>query len=787
MNPVNAYPLFLRFLLRPRAYLLAAVYAAAGICCAFVPLLDTLGYESALVFGLLAAWIGAVLPLSLRPVLRRLSAREEAARSGAPSDGAARKALLRGSGVFSHWIHLTLAQAALLLIPMAILTVNALFVRNCSMLDGVLFWLLIPMITAGFSSAVILFLDALTERRTAIVYYALLLLLLIQPFVQIYSQPQLYAYNHVFGMFLGLSWDQSQPPFLTLLLYRCSSLSYIALLLAVGAALRLRRTRGIDAAGGRRLLAVFLPALVAVLLFQFYSAPLGFTNSYAHLRSVLNAEYTLGRIRLVYDGSTMDSSAARRMAEEHLFQLEQVSAELGVTWKREITAYIYPDRATKRRLLGTESSDLARPWRAEIHLSADSWTGTVRHELVHVVAGTFGPYINRAPFLRVLGLTEGLAMAVEWSWGNRTLHEFSAGMLAQGILPSARACIGTAGFATNTSSRGYVASGSLTRWLMDSLGLATVRRAYAADDLEAAAGMSYEEIDRRWRVFLGTIHRDLPDSIAVAYAFRRPSLFSALCPRVLTERNRTAAEAMTAGDAARALVLYRGAETLAPNARSAFGIVGAMYLQEQWDSVAAVTARYLADTTRAFSLYPMKLWEGAAHWKLGDSAAADRALSQLIAQNPPGWPTPFAARMRRAMRRGGDRVLRDQLAGMLRWNAAEDDSLRRAAMDSLLRMHPRDPVVVEEYMRAEADDSLGCRRALRAWRAIEDLPANDAVRMLAVRLYYRDRQWEEARRLLRHLWNEPLTAAARNETAEWLARCAWQLRRERQQPQGAGK
>ncbi len=96
----------------------------------------------------------------------------------------------------------------------------------------------------------------------------------------------------------------------------------------------------------------------------------------------------------------------------------------------------------------------------------------------------------------------------------------------------------------------------------------------------------------------------------------------------------------------------------------------------------------------------------------------------------------------------------------------------------MLRANPRDPVVVEEYMRSEEDDSSGTRRALRAWRSVEDLPLNDAVRMLAVRLYYRDRQWAEAQRLLRHQWNEPLTAAARNEAAEWLARCAWQLRRE---------
>ncbi len=513
--------------------------------------------------------------------------------------------------VFVLALHLTLAGWALLFVPAAILTANAMFVRNCAMLEGALFWLLIPFMTVAFSSATLVFLEALLGRRGVWAWYALLLLLLAQPFVQIYTQPRLYAYNHVFGMFLGLSWDQSQPPFLALLLYRCSTLAYAAAMLVVTAALRALKNPHPDPVLRRRLAMAFLPAVAAVLFFTFFDAELGLGNSYAHLRRVLGSEYRLGSVRIVYDAASMDSAEVHRMAEEQLFQLDRIRAELGVRFEREVTAYVYPDDASKHRLLGTETSDLARPWRAEIHLSADSWPLTVKHELVHVVAGSFGPWIIRTPFLRVLGLTEGLAMAVEWSWGTRTLHEFCAGMLAQDILPHARTCIGTAGFATGTSSAGYVAAGSLTRWLMDSLGVATIRRAYSTDDLESAVGMRYDEIDRRWRIFLSGIPRALPDSLAVAYAFRRPSLFSAECPRALTERNRAAGEAMDARMPARAAALYREADRLSPNARSAFGLAGALYAAGRWDSVVAVTARYLADTTRAYSVFPLYLWQGS--------------------------------------------------------------------------------------------------------------------------------------------------------------------------------
>lgn len=784
MNKRNKYPLFLRLLQRRRALVVLAVFTATALLCAAVPLLNTLGYESALLFGLLTAWIGALLPLSMLRVFRRLSFTASARNAAAP-----RPSL---SEVFIRWFHFTIAGTILLLVPMAVLTANAMFVRNCSMFDGALFWMLIPFLTTAFSAAVLLFFDALLGPRAIWAYYGLLGLLLLQPFVQIYTQPQLYAYNHMFGMFLGLSWDQSQPPFATLLLYRLSTLSYIVLLLTVAAALRMRRARGQDGGLRRSIAMLFLLSLAAVLMFHFFSTQLGFTNSTAHLRAVLGSEYRLENIRIVYDASSMDSAAVRRVAEEHLFQLDRVIADLDVRWKHEITSYIYPDRATKRRLLGTESSDLARPWRAEVHLSADSWAETVKHELVHVVAGSFGPYLSRAPFIRVLGLTEGLAMAVEWSWGNRTPHEFCAGMLAQGILPHARQCIGTAGFLTNSSSSGYVASGSLTRWLMDSLGVEMIRHAYAEDDLEATSGMDYEEMNRRWRIFLGGVRRALPDSLAVAYAFRRPSLFSAVCPRVLTERNRAAGEAMESRRPARAFALYRDAEALAPNARSAFGLIGALYELRRWDSVVNVTRRYLSDSTRAFSLFPMLLWQGAALWQRHDSAAADSALTRLIIENLPGWPTTFAGRLRWALRHGGgdarmtDTRMTDArntdalmtiVTGTLRWDARRGDSLRLLRLEELLRKNPEDPVIVEEYMRAAAVDTGGRKRALRAWRRIEHAAAPDELRLFAVRLYYEERDWHEAQRLLRHLLNEPLRESVRNVVTEWLARCAWQLRR----------
>ncbi|MCB2205513.1 hypothetical protein KQI65_12270 [bacterium] len=753
-------------LLRTRATAVTALlYLAAGLAMTQIRLLNTLGYESALVFALIAAFAGGVLSLRL---LRDVPAS------------------LPVPALATHWLRVAGTGALLLVLPAAVLTVNAAFVRNCAMFDGAGFWLLLPFPTVLFTSALVLLLRLVAGRRAGLLYALLILLFLLQPFVQIYTRPQLFAYNHVFGMFLGLSWDQTQPPFLTLLLYRLSTLAYVVLLLGVSLALQQRRRGGVLEGRMRLLLlAMFIPALAATLYFAQQSDALGFTNSYEHLREELGAKFSSGDVDIYYDSTQVSGEDIRLIAREHRFQLKQVCTALQVQWKGRLQSYLYPDSRTKKRLLGTESSQIARPWKKEIHLSMDYWRESLKHEIVHVVAGAFGPYINHAPFVRVLGLTEGLAMAVEWSWGNRTLHQHAAAMLNYGLLPTARQCISTIGFATNSSSVSYVASGSLTRWLMDSLGVPVIRRAYAEDNLEEVIGISYEEMNSRWRRYLRTVQRARPDSIATLYAFKRPSLFTAVCPRVITEQSRDAAEALRDFRFADALQMYRETEQLAPNARAVFGMTGALYQLGEMDSVRSLVARYLIDSTRAYSLYPLLLWEGAAAWKLGDSLAADRALTRLLTANPSGWPTALAQRMRNALRIGGAArpALRHTLLGALR-RERNEDSLRNVRseememwMDSLGTAHPAAPLLLDEWLRLVARDSSGRRQALTriAWLPVDRMPTELLMRCGAVyyalgengraKEFFRKALMMTAHRML------PKEQMLRLEIQEWLERC----------------
>jgi len=60
---------------------------------------------------------------------------------------------------------------------------------------------------------------------------------------------------------------------------------------------------------------------------------------------------------------------------------------------RRIVSYIYRDRATKAP--PARNGDVAGGPAVvrEIHLSADGWRESLKHELVHVVSGSFAPYL----------------------------------------------------------------------------------------------------------------------------------------------------------------------------------------------------------------------------------------------------------------------------------------------------------------------------------------------------------------------------------------------------------
>ncbi len=596
-----------------------ATFWYAGIwiltACAFtqLPLVGVLGYESAVAFGLVAAlttghWVIALLH----------------------ADYSWRSATRRTLALFAS---LSVAGMAVFMLPVAILTANAAFVRTCEPLLGALLLALIVVPSLLFLIAAAMLIVRLRSRIAAhAAMVAIALAMLLHAGLTVYVNPQLYVYNHLFGVFIGFSWDEAQPMFATLALYRVLTLLWILLMLTAATALA--------GAGLRRILSAAVPCVMLIITAQLLSDTLGFSTGDATLRHTLGGEYRTTHCVIHYDTTTFDAVAIRQVGIEHEQRLQEVSRALGVPIP-SVRSHIYPDRTTKRKLLGTETSQIARPWSRQIHLDAATWRDALAHELVHVVAADFGPAPFRAPVLRNYGLTEGLAMAVAEDPGPRTLHEQTAALLHYGMLPSLQTLLSTGGFLAGNPSLGYVATGSFCRWFIDAHGMAAMRVMYQ-DDVAASSGLDTEVLDAQWRRHLSLTRRVVPDSLATLYTFRAPALIRKICPRTLTELHRKARASMFRDDMMGAARYYEESDRLSPNPRAALGLADAMLRMGAYDSVMAMGRRLLSDVTRAYSVLPIVLWMGDAAQSHGNHLLADSCYRILLRERLPGWPTDSA-------------------------------------------------------------------------------------------------------------------------------------------------
>jgi hypothetical protein len=185
-------------------------------------------------------------------------------------------------------------------------------------------------------------------------------------------------------------------------------------------------------------------------------------------------------------------------------------AQLGVTPPR-VTYNKYRDRAQMGQITGhLNTNGYADPAAATVHIIFPS----DNHEVVHVYAGPWG--------FPVALFVEGLAVAHQMNpaandftakWSGTPIHELARRFRAQGTLVPIAQLAETAAFRARDDNVTYPEAGSFVRFLIDSDGIAAMRRLYGAMSNEAPLasvrgaflgvyGYSLDEAEVRWQRFL---------------------------------------------------------------------------------------------------------------------------------------------------------------------------------------------------------------------------------------------------------------------------------------------
>ena len=474
---------------------------AAALC--FVPLFNLLGYE----FSLAMAVGGSLAGLHLGSVLLAHARRQD--EGMLLSLGESPRALLAMAG------RAALAALSLLLLPLLVITLNALRVKNCDLLEGLAFYLVLPVISVTVAAATGTLWGTLTSRPWLSTLGAMSTLLASVAWgvYRFIDAPAIFAYDPFVGYFPGALYDGTVSVGGTLLLYRLHNLAWLAGALLLAAALfepldlRLRLRRP----AGRWLLAA-APCLLLGLGMFLARGHIGFAISAEQVAAELGGVRQTEHFTIHYPREMAEADVVL-LAQDHEFRHAQLKQYLGVS-PASIRSFIFASSAQKRRLMGAGRTFVAKPWRREVYLQQRGFPHEVlKHELAHVFAGEFGDPLfgvslrwEWAPLPHPrfsVGLIEGVAVAADWRpHDESTGHQYAAALKRLGLAPPLASLFG-AGFLTHAPGRAYTLAGSFCRRLVELYGVEKLRRVYrSGGDFLGVYGLPLQTLLAAWSTWL---------------------------------------------------------------------------------------------------------------------------------------------------------------------------------------------------------------------------------------------------------------------------------------------
>lgn len=589
---------------------------------AYVPLLGVHGVESALLLGVVlppfTALIGARLVVRCRREKQVVSA-----------------IWLLGASVW--------AAVVVVAIPMVLLALNSLRIRNCSPLQGLLFMVLGPVFSVVLSSLAGVVIGGLITRSRAATALAVALPLATYAIAlgRLYETPAIFAYGHFFGFFPGTFYDEDIGFPTALLTLRAVSLvlgcGLVALFVSSYDKLEQRLKPGFRDPESIFLSSLALMAFAVAALAQWFGPELGHRSTQAWIEQQLETRIEINKCRAHFPRE-LDRAEARRLAAECEFRVAQMEKWFGVRQQKPVVAFFFRSAEEKRRLMGAHTTYIAKPWLSQVYLQLHAWPHPVlAHEIAHIVAANCGA----GPF-RIAGrfgglwpnpaLIEGVAVAAAWSDSDElTPHQWSRAMIEIGMAPRLRELFG-AGFFGQSKRRAYNLSGSLVRYIKDEYGAGAIRRLYASGDVASAIGVGLDELEKKWRDFAMQVA--LPDSaLELARArFAQGSVFSTVCPHKLARLHSQLGADRAAKSYDEASERCREILGIDPNDRNArVQLVSSLARNGELDAAERELKKLQIDYRAPAPVLASARQEIAdAHWRLGRDTEALRIYRDLL-------------------------------------------------------------------------------------------------------------------------------------------------------------
>lgn len=469
--------------------------------------------------------------------------------------------------------HSLLLSLNLTLVPLAIISANILRVKVCDYGSGLLFYLVGPVMSAVFGTAIGhgLGLALRSGLGATLSFIGLILLSCGQLLWHFYHHPTIFAYNPYIGFISGAVYDDVIHIGHTFLLYRLNNVFQALAFLFCAQIYFARSRRPAHQSHDKPRIAFwtrFALALSTVVSLFFYlqRGSIGYEIERGHIETELSGIYQTKHFVIYYPQNVpYFKKNIALIAEDHEFRFTQLTQELATVVPYKIRSYLYTNNSQKRRLMGADKVQIAKPWLGEIHLTRPEYGAEVlKHELAHIFAANFAIGPLRIPtvlgFVPKMGLVEGLAVAVESSRGRLSLHQWSATLMMLDKLPDMTKVLGPAGYFSTYGATAYTTAGSFIRFLIDQYGIGPVQKAYAGGDFDHAFEQPLPVLVTQWKSWISDPTRVpiAPDDLERArFIYDRKPIFNRICPLVVASLEREAEMANRRGNYEESLTIWR--------------------------------------------------------------------------------------------------------------------------------------------------------------------------------------------------------------------------------------
>ena len=582
------------------------LFGALALMLANMPLFNILAFEFCAVLALCISFVGGHVPLTVVWQMRR----QPDALTGSP-----RQIVIR-----CFWSSL-LFNAGLLGLPLVIILLNALRIKNCNFSEGFLFFFLLPIISCVYATAAGTFFGFWIKRRwlAYLAYLGFLLLSFLPVVINLIFHPPVFAYHATFGYFPGPIYDFVIRITNTLLVARAETLLWALLFLGLTvniceisrdtALMPQLRWRKLFSLPTKRLGLYLL--IICLLGFQFYAGALGIRPTRDDIARKLGGFRETEHFEIFYAREL--ETDIEWIVEDCEFQYAQLVAYLapdGDELSQKVRAYLYASPEQKKQFIGAGNTSVEDPFGHGFHIHAQGFPHPVlKHELAHVFTVPWSP-------LKVslkIGLHEGIAVAADWSEGRLTAHQWAKVMRQMEIAPPLSAVMGI-GFWGHAGSQSYLLAGSFVRFLVDTYGIEKFKATFPFGDFVQHYSKDLHSLEAEWIDFLESVPLQDGDIAYASYRLGQRSVFERVCAHEMAVLRNTAWQAYFRKDFVTAVENFEKMLSDEPeNLSTVRGLMYSAYRMQNYDTALSLADQIASSEDTRFSP-EATLLKGDIYW-----------------------------------------------------------------------------------------------------------------------------------------------------------------------------